>query len=233
MAELIPAAASRVVAVGQKICESKPEKNSPPPNSPPPNSPPPNSPPPNSPPPLAVSEIERQEMLPTIQETTDAAELNLGPGGHPHRKKRKPKSMSARAKEAEAARRYRKRKNQDFDALQNALKSAEARAAAAEARAAAAEEAIVVLHGKARDLVATLRPALDGIQAAEYGEEAAALHHPVWSNGIHRVHQAADEGADGTVPDELFKELLGTDTPPTAEGFGDDMHTKLKLDDFF
>ena len=218
MAELIPAAASRVVAVGQKICESKPEKN---------------SPPPNSPPPLAVSEIERQEMLPTIQETTDAAELNLGPGGHPHRKKRKPKSMSARAKEAEAARRYRKRKNQDFDALQNALKSAEARAAAAEARAAAAEEAIVVLHGKARDLVATLRPALDGIQAAEYGEEAAALHHPVWSNGIHRVHQAADEGADGTVPDELFKELLGTDTPPTAEGFGDDMHTKLKLDDFF
>ena len=214
MAELIPAAASRVVAVGQKICESKPEKN---------------SPPPNSPPPLAVSEIERQEMLPTIQETTDAAELNLGPGGHPHRKKRKPKSMSARAKEAEAARRYRKRKNQDFDALQNALKSAEARAAAAEARAAAAEEAIVVLHGKARDLVATLRPALDGIQAAEYGEEAAALHHPVWSNGIHRVHQAADEGADGTVPDELFKELLGTDTPPTAER--GDIHA-LILDDF-
>ena len=182
----------------------------------------------NSPPgPIAVSN-ETHEILSTSQPTKSTDKAGFNPDGHlqtsPKNKPRQRalKSLSVRAREAEAARRYRMRKNQDSDALQNQLKSAEARAtaaearaAAAEARAAAAEKKIIDLHGEAQGLVFKLQSALDGIQAVD---GALSIRDSDCFDGI----QAADEGDDVAILEKaMSNNYMALDTATLAMIEGD------------
>ena len=175
----------------------------------------------NSPPgPIAVSN-ETHEILSTSQPTKSTDKAGSNPDGHlqtsPKNKPRQRplKSLSVRAREAEAARRYRMRKNQDSDALQNQLKSAEARATAAEARAAAAEKKIIDLHGEAQGLVFKLQSALDGIQAVG---GALSIRDSDCFDGI----QAADEDDDVAILEKaMSNNYMALDTATLAMIEGD------------
>ena len=174
----------------------------------------------NSPPgPIAVSN-ETHEILSTSQPTKSTDKAGFNPDGHlqtsPKNKPRqRVKSLSVRAREAEAARRYRMRKNQESSALQNQLKSAEARATAAEARAAAAEKKIIDLHGEAQGLVFKLQSALDGIQAVD---GALSIRDSDCFDGI----QAADEDDDVAILEKaMSNNYMALDTATLAMIEGD------------